>query len=207
MTYGELKAQLASDLRRSNLTIEIAQAILDAIQDHETERFYWNETEIYTLSTVAGTDTYAITPQAPIQEFVKIDMVRAQVGNTWYTLCRQTADDMEISYSVSSSGQPYDWSIHGNELRLFPLPNAVFPIKIFGHYRIVPLAVDTDSNAWTNAGKNLIRYSALKRLYLYPIRDRDQVQMAEGAEQRELDYLRRETDRRTRSGIMRAYYG
>jgi hypothetical protein len=205
-SYGDLKAQIASDLRRSNLPNEIAQAILDAIRDYDTERFYFNETEIYAFPTVAGIDEYPIVPQPPIQEFVRIDRVRAQLGNTWYDLKFVTTDEIEDLFSVATSGQPFDWAIHGNNLRLFPTPNAAFPIKIFGHYRLTPLVNDFDANNWTNEGRNLVRYCALKRLYAYPVRDSTQAQMAESMEQRELDYLRRETDRRARSGRMKAYY-
>src|SRR5262245_52679630 len=205
--FGDLKAQIANDLRRSNLPSEIQTAVLDAIRDHETERFWWNETAIYTLDTIAGQEEYTIALQPPILEFIKIDWLRAQVGNTWYDVIRYPMDDIERLYSSPSSGQPYDFGYHGNTIRLYPTPDNVYPIRISGHYRLIELVNDADSNEWTNAGKNLIRYSALKRLYLYPIRDREQVQMAEGAEQRELDYLRRQADRRARSGVMRAYYG
>jgi hypothetical protein len=87
------------------------------------------------------------------------------------------------------------------------MPDKAYPIRIFGHYRLIELGNNIDSNDWTNAGKNLIRYSTLKRLYFYPIRDLQQAQAAEAAEMRELEYLRRETDRRARSGRMQAYYG
>src|SRR5215472_9020846 len=93
-TFGSLKAQVASDFRRSNLGPEIARAVLDAINDHDTERFWFNDTapNPYTLTispgagqgttgtgnTVAG-DIYLLTPQGPVQEFIKIDAVRAQI--------------------------------------------------------------------------------------------------------------------------------
>ncbi len=41
---GDLKALIARDLRRSNLGPEIADAIPDAIRDHETARYWFNET-------------------------------------------------------------------------------------------------------------------------------------------------------------------
>ena len=80
-------------------------------------------------------------------------------------------------------------------------------MRIFGQYRAKPLLSDTDSNVWTDQGRNLIRYTVLKRLYSYPIRDAQQVANAEQAGERALDYLRRETDRRSRQGRMQAYYG
>jgi hypothetical protein len=207
-TFGELKSQIASDLRRSNLTTEIATAILDAIRDHDTERFWFNETATYTLNTVDGTDEYTLAAQAPIQEFIKIDKVRTQVGNTWFTLYETTWDEMDEAFSSPTSGQPMDWAFQGNnQFRIFPTPNAVFPIKIFSHYRMVPLTADGDSNEWTTEAKNLIRYTALKRLFAYPIRDMAQQQSADASGMRELEYLRRETERRQRRGEMIPYYG
>src|SRR6476646_10565765 len=137
--FGDLKAQIASDLRRSNIPSEIAAAILDSIRDYDTERFYFNETAIYAFTTTAGVDEYSLAPQSPIQEFIRIDTVRAQVGNTWYALKRATPDEIEELFSVATSEQPFEWAIHGNSLRLFPTPTAAFPIKILGHYRLTPL--------------------------------------------------------------------
>jgi len=206
-TYGDLKTQIASDLRRSNLGPEIAQAILDAIRDHDSERFWWNETAIYTLNTVVGQDTYELNPQPPILEFVLIDRLRAQIPGVWYTVKPATIDQIEDLYSTPSNGQPARWAVHGNEIRIYPYPAAIYPIKIFGHYRLMPLVLDSDSNQWTNEGKNLIRYTALRRLFAFPIRDMNQMQSAEASGLRQLEYLRRESDRRAREGRMKAYYG
>jgi hypothetical protein len=208
-TYGDLKAQIASDLRRSNLTTEIASAVLDAIRDHDTERFWFNETATYSLNTVNGTDEYTLAAQAPIQEFIKIDRVKTQVGNTWLEVYDDwTWDEMDEAFATPTTGQPAQWAFTGNnQLRIFPTSNAVFPLRIYGHYRIVPLSADGDSNDWTNAAKNLIRYTALKRLFAFPIRDMQQQQSADAAGMRELEYLRKETERRQRTGEMAPYYG
>jgi hypothetical protein len=206
-TYGDLQAQIASDLRRSNLGPEIATAILDAIYDHGNERFWFNDAGRYSFYTIAGQDTYVIFSQPPIQEFIMVDMVRSQIGNTWYGLQRETPDEMEVDYAAPTQGQPISWSINNNHLRLFPMPNAVYLVWVFGHYRFIPLNTNLDSNDWTIAAKNLIRYSALKRLFTYPIRDQQQMQSAEAAEIQELEYLRRQTERRQRSGQMVPYYG
>jgi hypothetical protein len=206
--FGELKAQIASDLRRSNLTSEIATAVLDAIRDHDTERFWFNETATYSLSTVAGTDTYTLAAQAPIQEFIKIDRVKVQVGNTWYDLDEETWDEMDQLYATPTFGQPFRWAFQGaDQFRIYPTPQAVYSLQIFGHYRMVPLVNDGDTNDWTSRAQNLIRYTALKRLFAYPIRDMQQQQSADASGMRELEYLRRETERRARSGEMAPYYG
>ena len=221
---GDLKALIAQDLRRSNLTNEIAEAIPDAIRDHDTERFWWNETypQPYTLTvspgggapgtgfptnTGAQGDLYFLGPQGQVQEFVKIDMVRALIPGVWYTVKAIDWTPLEFFYSTLSNGQPSWWAYRDNYLRIYPLPSQAYPLRIFGQFRLPPLVNDTDSNAWTDQGRNLIRYTVLKRLFSYPIRDAQQVANAEQAGERALDYLRRETDRRARQGRMRAYYG
>jgi len=223
-TLGDLKAKIAQDLRRSNLTDEIADAIPDAIRDHDTERFWWNDTapSAYKLTVTpnggTGTngptggpagDVYFLAPQPAIglQEFVKIDMVRAQIPVVWYTVKATDWDKLEFFYSTLSNGQPSWWAFQQGYLRIYPLPSQPYNLRIFGQYRLIPLVNDTDSNAWTNQGFNLIRYTVLKRLFSYPVRNAEQVANAEQAGMRALDYLRRETDRRSRQGRMRAYYG
>jgi hypothetical protein len=265
---GDLKALIASDLRRSNLADEIANAIPDAIRDHESERFWWNETfpRPYTLTVspnggaggsgvpidaTAQGDVYFLTPQNPVQEFIRIDNVRANIGGAgptaggpggppagavfqfglfqpdvfqtaaplppipataatpgiWYTVAENNWDEIEFFYSTPSNGEPMRWAYRNGYLRIYPLPSQSYALRLFGHFRAMPLIADSDSNVWTNQGRNLIRYTVLKRLYSYPIRDAQQVANAEQAGERALDYLRRETDRRVRQGQMRAYYG
>src|SRR5262249_4670107 len=108
---------------------------------------------------------------------------------------------IEFFYSTLSNGQPSRYAYRNGYLRIYPLPSQSYPLRIFGQVRLKPLVNDNDSNEWTNEGFNLIRYTVLKRLYSYPIRDMEQAGM------RALEYLRRETDRRSRQGRMRAYYG
>src|SRR5262245_31745799 len=137
-TLGDLKAKVASDLRRTNLTAEIADAILDAINDHDTERFWWNETgpTVYTLTVSPGAgsgttgpgnsaagDIYQLTPQAPIQEFIRIDCVRALLPGVWYTLKQTDWNTIENLYSTLSNGQPSWWAYSGGYLRIYPIPS------------------------------------------------------------------------------------
>ena len=221
---GDLQALIASDLRRSNLTDEIANAIPDAIRDHETERFWFNETfpQPYTLTvspgggipgsgfpgnTGAQGDVYFLGPQGKVQEFIKIDMVRALIPGVWYTVKATDWTPIEFFYSTLSNGQPSWWAYRDHYLRIYPLPSMNYPLRIFGHYRAPPLVNPTDSNVWTDQGRNLIRYTVLKRLFSYPVRDAEQVANAEQAGERALEYLRKETERRVRQGRMRAYYG
>lgn len=217
VTYLDLQNQIANDLRRSNLTSEIAQAILDAIADHDSEQFWFNDELTPYQFQVTQDDTF-LAPIGNIQEFIKVKYVRAQPVSTglWYTLKPAENFEIEVLRSTASSGQPSRWamlgtgtvSTPGNTFRVWPTPAnqpTGYPVKIFGHYRLPPLVNATDTNAWTTWARNLIRYTALKRLYVTPIRDMNMMQLMEAAGVRELEYLRRETERRKKQGRMRPY--
>src|SRR5262249_52042030 len=155
----------------------------------------------FPVNTGAQGDTYFLAPQGGwFQEFIKIDLVRAFQPGVWYTVKEDSWKKIEFLYSTLSNGQPSRWAWNNNYLRIYPLPSQAYPLRIFGHFRAPPLVNDIDKNIWTDQGRNLIRYTVLKRLYSYPIRDATQVANAEQAGLRALDYLRRETDRRSRSG-------
>lgn len=206
-TYNDLQTQVASDLKRSDLTTDIQTAILDAVEDHGAERFWFNETRSYSLSVSAGTSGYSVSSSGAVQEFVRIDRIDLAVGSSRNVkLERISPDEMEDLYASPSTSQPTSWTYYADQVRLHPTPGTSYTATISGHVRLTTLTSGA-SNAWTNAAKKLIRYSALKRLYAYPIRNVDQAQVATAAETLELEYLRRETERRKRSGRMAPYYG
>src|SRR5262245_46731610 len=207
-TYSDLKTLVAQDLSRSDLTSQIATAILSSIQDHSVERFYFNEVRDFSLSLTTGSSgIYAITPTSTIQEFIKIDWIRVQIGSQWTRLDRIDADNMEELRSTTTTGQPAWWTFYQEHLIVNPEPSSSYSARIAGHVRFVALSADADTTAWTNAAKDLIRYSALKRVLAFPVRNAEAALGAATMEAQQLDALRRETDRRKRTGTMAAYYG
>src|SRR6266436_2350308 len=206
-TFGDLQTQVASDLRRSNVSGDIALAITDSIRDHSSERFWFNETRTYAgIALTSAADEYPIVAVPPVQDFIKIDWVRVLIGGLYIRMRRIGAEELEEYALAGTTGPPYWWDYYANVIRFYPKPNTTYSSRIAGHYRLPDLVNAADSNNWTNEAKSLIRYSALKRIYAYPVRDQAQAQMAEQAELRELEYLRRETERRKRRGRMQAYY-
>lgn len=207
-TFADLKTLVAQDIKRSDLTSEISTAVLSAVQDHSVERFWFNEVRNFTaILTTGSSGEYAITPSSTVQEFVKIDWVRVQIGSQWTRLDRIDADNMEELRSTTTTGQPAWWTFYQEHLIVNPEPSSSYSARIAGHVRFVALSADADTNAWTNAAKDLIRYSALKRVLAFPVRNAEAALGAATMEAQQLDALRRETDRRKRTGTMAAYYG
>lgn len=207
-TYSDLKSQIADDLRRSDLTSQIATAVKSAIRDHSKERFWFNETRSYALTLTSGTSEYTLSAAAPVYNFIKIDWVKIPISGIQVQMTRIDPNEMEVLHSTTFTGQPTEWTLYADKLRVYPTPDTTYAATVAGHYRLTPLSSDSDTNAWTDQeiAFDLIRYSALKRLYAFPIRNFDMAQGATAAEELELTYLRREADRLKRTGQMAAYY-
>ncbi|MGL4559846.1 MAG: hypothetical protein ACRCV5_20305, partial [Afipia sp.] len=76
------------------------------------------------------------------------------------------------------------------QIRLYPIPDAVYTVTLSYLQKIAEPASDGDSNAWTEEAEELIRASAIRRLRRYDLRD---YQGAAAAEAEESMHLRRLT--------------
>lgn len=199
-TFSALKSEIEFDLADSALSSQVEQAVLDAIEHHGAERFWFNETRSYTFTTTNADDTYTLSASSPVHEFVTIDKVEASIGGIYRDLERVTAEDMQVLKQGSTTGQPWAWSYFGDEIQLHPTPNAAYTVRVHGHYRLTPLSADSDSNAWTSAARNLIRATAKKFIFARLRRNTGMAQLSQQDEMLELQRLREETSRRTAAG-------
>ena len=205
-TFTEIKAEVAVDISRSDLTTQIAQAVLDAVEYHSTERFWFNETRAHTFVTVAGTADYTITPGSGVLDFITIDWLLSTISGVTEPLTRIAPDEFEDLTLTSSSGAPCYWTYYNSTFRLYPNPDAVYTIRVAGHYRLTALSGGTDTNAWTTHARNLIRATCRKYLYgRAPIQEPEKAQIAAIDEDQELGRLRRETSRRRGTGIIKPW--
>lgn len=200
-TFAQLKAKIADDVARSDLTSQIEHEVLAAIEDCSIERFWFNETRGYTFSTVAGTSDYTISPTAAIQDFVKVDSVKATIGGNPVVLDRYDADEIDtlIAYN-GTDGQPYCYGYYNQTFRLYPIPGDIYTVRVAGHYKLTALSADGDTNAWTVEGYELIRARAKSRLYVNVIRNQQEAAAANAVYESVLFRLRAETSRRVRTG-------
>jgi hypothetical protein len=205
-TFADLKSEIATDLVRTDLTTQIDQAVLDAVQYHASERFWFNETRDYTFSTVAGTSDYTLATVSGVTDFIKVDYVQATISSSnKFMLDQVTPDEMEDLLSVTTSGQPTCWAYYNSTFRFYPVPDAVYTMRIAGHCVLSALSGASDSNAWTTHARNLIRATARKFVFARNIRNLPLAQVSEIDEGRELDRLRRETSRRSGTRVIKAW--
>lgn len=176
-TLGELKARIADELLRSDLTAQIALAITTAVSFYGRQEFYFNQTRVSgTLNTVAAQEWYSSTDLPAIATSPSIVSLTLVNNQTRYTLTRRTFEDLEeLATDSTSGGMPTDWAYWRKQIRLWPIPAQVWSITVNYIDRLAVPANDTLSNAWTleDDAEELIRTHVKIDLLLNVIRRPD----------------------------------
>lgn len=165
--YGTLKSTIASEMSRSDLTTLIPLAIQEAIAHYSGHMFWFNQ-ERATASTVASQEYYDL----PL-DFRKMHWlyVLSSDGSSSSEIEQVSMPTIEERYSSTLEGEPQMFSVWREEYRLWPIPDAVYTLKLFYAKELDELEDDADTNAWMIEGVNLIKYRAKYLLYMNKIRD------------------------------------
>lgn len=174
-TLAIMKARIADELARDDLTSQIAYAITDAIGCYESERFHFNEGRATTFTTVASQEFYDEDDAAALATIQKIDYVVLYVGDSSYHLLPMKPADIETaSASGTSTGQPGWYCWYGNQIRIFPSPAEAWTIRIGASIKAAAPAADaTANNPWMTHAERLIRSRAKLELALHVLKDQD----------------------------------
>lgn len=201
-TLGDLKARIADELARADLSSQIALAIEDAIEEAATHRFWFMEVRGMSIPISAGTAQYT---SDDIERLIEIDRLKLVTGTQTRTL--RVMDDAEIDRlndGTAPEGEPYGYSRYGDQLTLYPTPRVSYTVTIDGLTEGARLTVDGDSNIWTTHGERYIRALAKRNVLADVIHD-DQAAMTQDAlAARYRNELWAQTDSRTTTGEMAA---
>lgn len=199
-TLGDLKARIADELARSDLTSQIALAIEDAISEAATHRFWFNEVRGVTFPIAAGQDYYG---SIDLSAMTEIDDLWITVGTQRRNL--RVANDRDadtLSSGTETTGEPYMWTRYGEFVRFYPTPNQSYVVTVDGSTRFPPMENDAESSAWTTTGERLIRALAKREILANVIRDFDEAQAQDALAVRYRDELLSSTYDRVSSGRM-----
>lgn len=172
-TLGAMKTRIASELRRSNISTQIASAISTAIEAYEHERFYWNESRENTFTTVANQENYSASDAAFIGLLTKIDYVFLYINDTPFELHPATPREREdASTNATATGQPTDYSWYDEQIWLYPVPDAAWTVRVGGVLATAePAADDEANNFWMTKAERLIRSRAKQELAIHVLKD------------------------------------
>lgn len=174
-TLAIMKARIASELRRTDLTTQIADAITTSIEAYKGHRFWFAVSRALTFTTVAGQEFYTATDNANIGRIEKIDFVNLLVGTYPYLLSESDPDQIEsLSLDGTQDGQPRYYSLYANQFRLYPIPEQAYTVRVSGIIGLGAPASDVEANnAWMIEGERLIRHRATFELATHVLRDKD----------------------------------
>ncbi len=175
-TLGDLKAQIADDLARSDLGSQIGAAITSAIRHFGVQRFPFNETRTTTFDTVAGQSVYDAGDIGEL--FFAIDaMYVTDSGGTVFPM-GPPEDPLDLQWLLgtgAASGRPTRYGRYAASIMLYPEPDDVYTITPMGHIFIEPPTTDDEITDWTflTVASELIRHRALWDLYANTIKSTD----------------------------------
>ncbi len=193
---ADLKARIADEINRTDMTSQIALAISTAVKAYKSTRFAFNESTD-TLVTVAGTAEYSTATVAPNDlpsDIIDIDTARITVNSNRYLLepvTFETIDANDVSTTYTSRPIWYAW--RAEALRLYPCPDAAYTIDLRYH-------ADVAEETWCTRAEALIRARAKKELYLHALFDTASAQTMEMIEVQEKAALLREMRHKQTSG-------
>lgn len=202
-TYADMKARIAREIMRSDLTTQIAEQIQSAIAEYQRKVFFFNEKTNASWNTVANQELYATTDGVP-SDIVSIDKLTVIYANTRYDVIRREWDWIEDRQtSTLKGGAPTDWAYREQKIRLLPIPTTVMPLNLAYIQRVTAPSADGDVGPWVNDAEELIRSAAKKRLFAHNIVDEAEAALMQQAEALAFDALKGETTMRLSTGRVR----
>lgn len=202
-TLTALKARIADDLDRTDLSSQIGDAITDAIEHYKTTRFYFNETRSSTFATVAAQSRYTVADDADIPLWFDLDTVFISNGSREFEL--EPYDPVQMEYLLGQtspgSGQPYAFAYYDSGFWLYSVPDGIYTVRPMGAIEKAAPATDGETgNVWMTEAFELIRCRAKAYLAGHVISDDALAMKMTLAEKSALERLQRKTSNRLSSG-------
>lgn len=207
-TLGDLKQRIISETLRDDLADDLAaqftNIIARSIDQYAAERWWFNERRIV-VPTAPGIGFVAWPTGTPAEARWFDDVYLEQnAGNTRWSLTARSIAEFEQLSQPNVTGQPTDYLVADDLVKLFPIPNAIYALVFDIIANVTPaLVADGDANAWTNQGQDLITAQAKIRLYrdyLSAMVTDSRVVNAMAQEREAYSRLRAESTRRTATG-------
>lgn len=136
-TYTELKAAIATQLSRSDLTSYIVDAI--TLVEAKVNRVLQDPNQ-HLKTTVSTSSEYNNLPTANML------ITRLQLNTS-------TPHPLDLyspgyaAYLTDTTGEPYYYTLENNQIRLIPAPDTTYTVEI-GYFRTVPVLSGSNATNW-----------------------------------------------------------
>jgi hypothetical protein len=203
-TYLDMITRIGDESLRTDMTNQIKLCIQDAVAHYEVERFWFNQFRDRTFATIAGQEFYGAADQSAIPDILEFDAVTLTVGSTRWPLTKAGYVQIERWNADSAArGQPTHYAYWGQQIRLYPVPDSAYQVRLAGLFKLPALIADGDANAWTADAEDLIRHRAKSIFYSQYLRDDPNAARAAALEAAAHERLSATTARRLAAGDIR----
>lgn len=156
-TYANLQTSIANWLMRSGdaAIVAIAPDLIVLFEEEARDRMKSRFAEATaTATTISGTATVALPVDFMEAREVKLTDATGNVAVLDY----MTPVQLDLEWPLANDGAPVNFTIEGNNLRLGPVPDAIYTLKML-YQQGVPALSDSNTTNWL-----LTHYPSL---YLY----------------------------------------
>lgn len=196
-TYATMRNRITDEFVNESLTTaQVNLAIQAAINHYQRERFYFTESRAQTFTTVASQEFYTSSDNTNIPNLSIIDELTITINGVRSPLRERNWEWIDTVSNTTNTSQPTDYCYYGQQIRLYPIPDAAYTVRISGLIRLTTLSADGDSNAWMTDGEELIRARAKWDLAVNILHAPELADAATALEQRAYRALKDETNRR-----------
>jgi len=201
-TLADMKARIADEIDRDDLTSQIALAISDTIKHYQTERFFTNEGTL-SFSTVASQQDYGTSTAVQLANLFDVDDMFVLIPPNQYRVRRIDPTNFTILSNSYTLGQPFRYQYFNRTLSLYPIPDRVYSMTLHGMMTIAEPATDAETgNSWMIEAERLIRAGAKRRLHSDITKDWEQADRCAAMEAEALIQIRAATSNMTRNGAI-----
>lgn len=188
-TLQVIRANIATDLKRSGLNTEIDKHINYALSFYEQEIFWFSEKQ-GTFNTVAAQQSYTTSDGVP-SDILRIRKMVVTKNNIRYIVEPQSLDWIRESYgNTSYKGYPDYYALWADKIWLYPTPDAAYVVTLDYYQKFSDVSSDSDENDLMIYGQGLIQERAKFTLYTDLIEDDVAAEKAKGREIELLDNIR-----------------
>jgi len=196
-------AEIEDDLERSDTTA-IRTKVLGAIRHYQSTRFWFNEGRATTFNTVASQSDYVFGTDIS-EVFYTVDGAWVTFGTSILEVRKCDYRDLETLLDGNGSESvPTLCAYVDNTLRLYPVPDIAYSVRVTGHEKIDAPASDAEAdNPWMVEAYDLIKARAMAKLFAERYRDAEGAAIQRAVEGDALSELRASTNAKTGTGSFR----
>jgi len=140
-TYAELQTSIGNWINRADLTDRIPEFIDLAEANFNRDLRHRDMETTTTLNTVAGTSTLSL-PSDYLETRALVNQTTPKVVLEYMTVVQ-----LDTAHAIAVSGQPYNYTIVGNNFRLGPTPDAIYNLELT-YYQRIPALSDANTTNW-----------------------------------------------------------